>query len=224
MVCGTSLAENPLDAWKVRGLRSQRQNVKRNSLDWKPSLLEAREVQSCRWIITSWMLFFVRVRHRGLHVTVRCQSASRHECRDVTVPPSVHQEQEMEKLRGRRAARHGRNGTRCSCMSQVTVGRRARKVVVFSSTRGQGNGRGRCRWVQKTVITDAQAFYGAARNKSVFDVSMAENRTAISICEHKHESEANRGGRTRSHRSVTVSPNEHAFRRCVGNDPRGYHA
>ena len=75
------------------------------SLEWKPSLLEAREVQSCRWITSSWMLFFVRVRRRGLHVTVRSRSASRHECGDVAVPPSV-QQQEMEELRGRRAAHH----------------------------------------------------------------------------------------------------------------------
>ena len=73
--------------------RSQRQNVERNSLEWKPSLMEAREVQSCRCIIRSWMLFFVCVRHRGLHVTVRCRSASWHEWGDVAVPPSVHQEQ-----------------------------------------------------------------------------------------------------------------------------------
>ena len=114
------------------------------SLEWKPSLLEAKEVQSCRWTTSSWMLFFVRVRHRGLHVTVRCRSASRHECGDVAVPPSV-QQQEMEELRKRRAAHHRRNGTCCSLMSQVTVGRRAREVVLFSSTREQGSGRGRCR-------------------------------------------------------------------------------
>ena len=116
------------------------------ALEWKPSLLEAREVQSCRWITSSWMLFFVRVRHRGLHVTVRCRSASRHECGDVAVLPSV-QQQEMEELRKRRAAHHRRNGTCCSLMSQVTVGRRSREVVLFSSTREQGSGRGRCRWV-----------------------------------------------------------------------------
>ena len=73
--------------------------MKRNSLELKPSLLEARKVQICRWIISSWMLFIVRVTHRYIHVTVRCRSASRHECGDVAVPPSVHQEQKMEVQR-----------------------------------------------------------------------------------------------------------------------------